>query len=66
MNYIIGLLIVLGTAINFTLTKWIDGKIIQKRTGKTSEELKNKKMVSNKFYLWFNNWITIQKEYECV
>ncbi|WP_274316475.1 hypothetical protein [Staphylococcus hyicus] len=43
MNYIIGLLIVLGTAINFTLAKWIDGKIIQKRTSKTSEELKNKK-----------------------
>jgi len=43
MKYIIALLIVLGTAIVFTLVKWLDGKIIQKRTSKTSEELKNNK-----------------------
>ena len=43
MKYIIALLIILGTAIIFTLVKWLDGKIIQKRTGKSSEELKNNK-----------------------
>lgn len=43
MKYIIALLIVLGTAIAFTLTKWLDGKIIQKTTGKGSEELRNDK-----------------------
>ncbi|EJJ6363190.1 hypothetical protein NJG99_002551 [Staphylococcus pseudintermedius] len=43
MKYIIALLIILGTAIVFTLVKWLDGKIIQNRTGKTSEELKNNK-----------------------
>ena len=43
MKYIIALLIVLGTAIVFTLVKWLDGKIIQKRTSKTSEKLKNNK-----------------------
>ncbi|NWK84547.1 hypothetical protein HYE69_06965 [Staphylococcus sp. GSSP0090] len=43
MKYIIAFLIILGTAIIFTLTKWLDGKLIQKRTGKTSEELKNNK-----------------------
>lgn len=43
MKYIIALLIILGTAIIFTLVKWLDGKIIQKRIGKSSEELKNNK-----------------------
>lgn len=43
MKYIIALLIVLGTAIVFTLAKWLDGKIIQKITGKNSEELRNDK-----------------------
>lgn len=43
MKYIIAFLIILGTAIIFTLTKWLDGKLIQKRTGKMSEELKNNK-----------------------
>ncbi|PTI35098.1 hypothetical protein BUZ77_12705 [Staphylococcus saprophyticus] len=43
MKYIIALLIILGTAIIFTLVKWLDGKITQKRTGKSSEELKNNK-----------------------
>ncbi|MCE4953221.1 hypothetical protein BUZ46_09500 [Staphylococcus hominis] len=43
MKYIIALLIVLGTAIVSTLVKWLDGKIIQKITGKSSEELRNDK-----------------------
>ena len=43
MKYIIALLIILGTAILSTLTKWLDGKITQKKTGKTSKELKNDK-----------------------
>lgn len=43
MKYIIAFLIILGIAFIFTLTKWLDGKLIQKRTGKTSEELKNNK-----------------------
>ena len=34
---------VLGTAIVSTLVKWLDGKIIQKITGKSSEELRNDK-----------------------
>ncbi|MCC3714576.1 hypothetical protein [Staphylococcus hominis] len=43
MKYIIALLIILGTAILSTLTKWLDGKIIQNKSGKTSEELRNNK-----------------------
>ena len=43
MKYIIALLMVLGTAIVSTLVKWLDGKIIQKITGKSSEELRNDK-----------------------
>ena len=43
MKYIIALLIVLGTAIVSTLVKWLDGKIIQKITGKSSEKLRNDK-----------------------
>ncbi|MCO4330579.1 hypothetical protein [Staphylococcus hyicus] len=66
MKYIIALLIVLGTAINFTLTKWIDGKIIQKRTGKTSEELKNKKWLVISFIGALIIGLLNKREYECV
>jgi quinol-cytochrome oxidoreductase complex cytochrome b subunit len=43
MKYIIGLLIILGTAVIFTVVKWLDGKLVQKRTGKSSKELRNDK-----------------------
>lgn len=43
MKYIIAFLIIIGTAIVFTLVKWLDGKWIEKRTGKTAAELRNNK-----------------------
>ncbi|WP_114604146.1 hypothetical protein [Staphylococcus sp. EZ-P03] len=43
MKYIIAFLIIIGTAIVFTLVKWLDSKWIEKRTGKTAAELRNNK-----------------------